>query len=53
MEYAKEIMKYRNVTARFVHYTPIQDLAILALCDYVLTTVGSYWWWVGSYSEVL
>ena len=51
MEYAKDIMTYRNVTARFAHNTPIQDLAILASCDHVLTTVGSYGWWGGFLSR--
>ena len=51
MEYAKEIMKYRNVTTKFVHTTPIQDLAILASCDHVLTTVASFGWWAGFLSK--
>ena len=47
MDYAKEIMKYKNVTTKFVHNSPIQDLATLASCDHVLSTTGSYGWWAG------
>ena len=51
MEYSKEIMKYRDVTVKFAHGTPIQDLATLASCDHVLTTVGTFGWWAGFLSN--
>ena len=51
MEYAKEIMRYRNVTTKFVHGTPVQDLAILSSCDHVIMTWGTFGWWAGFLSR--
>lgn len=47
MEYAKQIMSYKNITVEYVHITPIQDLAVLSSCDHVITTVGTFGWWAG------
>ena len=45
MDHAREVMKYRNVTTKFIHGTPIQDLAVLASCDHVIMTWGTFGWW--------
>lgn len=51
MDYARHIMKYRNITVKFVHNQAIQDFAILASCDHVLMTVGSFGWLAGFLSN--
>ena len=51
MDYAKEVMKYRNITTKFVHNAPVQDLATLSSCDHVICTFGSFGWWSGFLSR--
>ncbi|KAL4230180.1 Galactoside 2-alpha-L-fucosyltransferase 2-like [Mactra antiquata] len=51
MEYAQVVMKYSKPPVEFVHNEPIHDLALLANCDHVITTVGSYGWWAGFLSQ--
>lgn len=49
--HAKRVMNYKNISAEFVHLSPIQDLAVLTSCDHVLTTSGSFGWWAGFLSR--
>ncbi|XP_060558864.1 galactoside 2-alpha-L-fucosyltransferase SEC1-like [Ruditapes philippinarum] len=51
INHAVEVMRYKNVSAEFVHQQPIYDLAILSHCDHVLTTSGSFGWWAGFLSR--
>lgn len=51
INHAKEVIQYRNISAEFVHISPIQDLAVLASCDHVITTSGSFSWWAGFLSR--
>ena len=36
-----------NVTYTAATHSPGQDLAILASCDHVIMSIGSYGWWAG------
>lgn len=40
-----------NVTYTAATHSPGQDLAILASCDHVIMSMGSYGWWAGWFSE--
>lgn len=51
ISHAMEVMNYKNISAEFVHLSPIQDLAVLASCDHVLTTSGSFGWLAGFLSR--
>ena len=51
MEYARNITTYRNINVEYVHLKPIQDLAVLAHTDHVITTVGTFGWWAGFLSR--
>lgn len=45
--HAKVVMNYINSSVEFVHLSPVEDLAVLASCDHVITTCGSFGWWAG------
>ena len=46
MKWAKENIKGSDVTFS-IFQTPIIDMAIMSLCDYMLITGGSFGWWGG------
>lgn len=47
MNYAKNLFKNISIPNEFIEISPVYDLAVLASCDHVIMTVGTFGWWAG------
>ena len=43
-------LKSKDVTMS-THFQPIEDFAVLTLCDHLIITVGTFGWWAGYFSH--
>lgn len=46
MEWTKKNMP-KNIIVKYIHGTTEADFAMLASCDHVIATIGTYGWWSG------